>query len=338
MLATEALLLAMLPGEPAAFRLLVFQIGRAKYGEREAQGTLDDNKSREVAAHTQVKMFELKLSQGAKPGKGGILPAVKVTEEIARIRGIPAYMDSISPNRHPEIKDEGGLLDVIAHIREIGGKPAGFKTVVGAYGWLDDLFAEIKRRGLEHAPDFITIDSADGGTGAAPTSLIDYMGLRVRKSLPMVVDKLEDYGLKDRIKVIASGKLITPAEVAWAMCVGADSVVSARGFMFALGCIRAMQCNRNTCPTGITTHNPKFQKGLDAESKAVRVMHFVKNIVYEVGVIAHSCGVAEPRLLRRSHARLVTANGGSRSLEEVYRRGEAPRLVFEPTSQQSRGA
>ena len=148
---------------------------------------------------------------------------------------------------------------------------------------MDELFDKVNQRDLQWAPDFITVDSADGGTGAAPMSLIDYMGLPIRESLPLAIDKLVDHGLRERIKVIASGKLITPAEVAWAMCVGADFVTSARGFMFALGCIQALQCNKNTCPTGITTHKKKLQAGLDPELKAQRVKNYVENMVHENG-------------------------------------------------------
>ena len=297
---------------------IVFQIGTANYGVRDEAGRLSDEKLRDVAAHERVKMFEIKMSQGAKPGKGGILPAAKVTPEIARIRGIPAGQDSISPNRRPEVDSPGELLDLIHRIRNVTGKPVGFKAVIGAYGWLDTLFAEVHRRGIESAPDFITVDSADGGTGAAPSSLIDFVGLPISESLPMVVDKLVSHGLKERVKVIASGKLITPAEVAWALCVGADFCNSARGFMFALGCIQALQCNKNTCPTGITTHNSRLQKGLDPADKAVRVQHYIENMVHEVGVIAHSCGVREPRRLRRYHARMVVPDGRSRPINELY--------------------
>jgi len=297
---------------------IVFQIGTAKYGVRDADGNLDDDRLRVIAAHPQVKMFEIKLSQGAKPGKGGILPGGKVTAEIAAIRGIPEGADSISPNRHPEINSEDDLLDMLEHIRQVTGKPVGFKAVIGAYGWVEELCKAIQQRGIDHAPDFITVDSADGGTGAAPMSLIDYMGLPIRESLPIVLDTLIAYGLKDRIKVVVSGKLITPAEVAWALCLGADFICSARGFMFALGCIQALQCDRNTCPTGITTHNKNLQKGLDATVKAERVKHYVNNMVYEVGVIAHSCGVREPRDLNRHHARIVTETGRSFPLNEIY--------------------
>lgn len=297
---------------------LVFQIGTAKYGVRDLAGQLDTEKLRELADHEQVVMFELKLSQGAKPGKGGILPAIKVTEEVALIRGIHPHKASISPNRHPDINNVDQLLDMIQRIRDISGKPVGFKAVIGAYSWLDNLFETINRRGLNYAPDFITIDGADGGTGAAPMPLMDDVGLTLYESLPLVVDKLCESGLRERIKVIASGKLITPTDVAWALCVGADFINNARGFMFSLGCIQAMQCNMDTCPTGVATHNPRLQKGLDPAHKAYRVMNYKNNLELEVGMIAHACGVSEARELRRFHARMVMENGKSIALDELY--------------------
>lgn len=297
---------------------LVFQIGTAKYGVRDEQGALSDAHLKQVAAHQQVRMFELKLSQGAKPGKGGILPAAKVTQEIALIRGIPAGLASISPNRHPDIDSVETLLDRISHIRSVTGKPTGFKAVMGASDWLDSLCEEILQRGMEHAPDFITVDSADGGTGAAPMSLIDNMGLPLREGLPMLLDSLHKYGLRDRVKVICSGKMITPAEASWALCMGADFVVSARGFLFALGCIQALQCNKNSCPTGITTHDEGLQKGLNVADKSERVKRYAESMQKQIGVISHSCGVAEPHQLRRHHCRVVQANGRSLGLNEIY--------------------
>ena len=294
---------------------IVFQIGTAKYGVRTDDGRLCEDRLRELAAHEQVRMFEIKLSQGAKPGKGGILPGGKVTPQIARIRGIPAGEDSISPNRHPEIDSVEDILDFVDRVRRVTGKPVGFKSVIGAYGWLNALCDEIERRGIESAPDFITVDSGDGGTGAAPMALMDNVGLPIRESLPMVADILCARGLRERIRLIASGKLITPSGVAWALCAGADFVTSARGFMFSLGCIQAMKCNRNTCPTGITTHNPRLQRGLDPADKAVKVASYCRNLVHDVETIAHSCGVAEPRLLRRYHVRIVQANGVSVPLD-----------------------
>lgn len=298
---------------------LIFQIGTAKFGVRNKEGGLSEEKLKEVAAHPEVKMFELKLSQGAKPGKGGILPASKITPEIAKIRGIEMGKDAISPNRHPEINNVQNLLDMIQYIRETTGKPVGFKTVIGAYGWIESLCKEIDKRGIESAPDFITIDSADGGTGAAPMSLLDSMGIPIKESLPIVIDILEKYKLKDRIKVIASGKLIHPSEAVWALCAGADFVVSARGFMFALGCIQALKCNKNTCPTGITTHDHKLQYGLDPRNKAVRVANYANNLHHEIGIIAHSCGVTEPRRLKRIHARIVLADSTSISMDDLYK-------------------
>ena len=303
---------------------LIFQIGTAKYGICDGRGGLDEAKLRQVAAHPQVRLFEVKLSQGAKPGKGGILPAAKVTPEIAAIRGIPVGQDSRSPNRHPEIADAAALLDFVGRVRSITGKPTGFKLVVGDPSWLDELCREIDRRGLASAPDFITVDSADGGTGAAPMSLLDYMGLPIQESLPRVVDALSEHGLRERVRIIASGKLITAGEVAWALCVGADFVNSARGFLFALGCIQSMQCDKNTCPAGITTHNPRLQRGLDMADKAERVRHYVENMRHEVETIAHACGAAEPRQLRREHCRIVVGPGRSVPLDELYRRAPAP--------------
>lgn len=297
---------------------VVFQIGTAKYGVRDKEGNLSDEKLREVASHDQVKMFELKMSQGAKPGKGGILPAVKVTEEISRIRGIQEGEASISPNRHPEINNIKEMLDMINHIRDVTGKPVGFKAVIGAYGWIEEMCEEITKRGIESAPDFFTVDSGDGGTGAAPMPLMDNVGLVIKESLPLVVDVLYKYGLKDRIRVIASGKLVTPSELAWAFAAGADFVCSARGFMFSLGCIQAMKCNKNTCPTGITTHNKRLQRGLDPKDKAVKVASYCNNIKHEVEVLAHSCGVGRPRLLARHHMRIVQDNGKSIPMNELY--------------------
>lgn len=304
---------------------IIFQIGTAKYGVRDEHGNFSEDKLREITDLPQVKMVEIKLSQGAKPGKGGLLPADKVTEEIARIRGIPAGKASISPNRHSEIADHGELLDFIARVRELSGLPTGFKTAMGGVEWLEELCALINKRGAASAPDFITIDSGDGGTGAAPMPLIDNTALTIREALPMVVDVLESHKLKGRIRVICAGKLITPAEVAWAYCAGADFVNSARGFLFSLGCIQSLKCNKNTCPTGITTHQRQLQRGLDPADKAVRVKNYAGKIHYGVGLIAHACGVPHARALERRHVRLIQSDGKSRRLSEIYPSAEQDR-------------
>ena len=297
---------------------VVFQIGTAKFGARDDDGNLSEERLAATAGNPQVKMVEIKLSQGAKPGKGGMLPAAKVTEEIARIRTIPIGQDAISPNRHPDVNNAGELLDLVARVRRVTGKPTGIKAVIGAYGWIDELCEEIHRRGVDSAPDFFTVDSADGGTGAAPQTLIDFVGLPLKESLPLVCDALRRHHLKQRVAVIASGKLVNPGEAAWALCAGADFVVAARGFMFALGCIQALQCDKNTCPTGITTHDPDLQKGLDVADKAERVKRYAMTMKKELGTIAHSCGVTEPRLLRRMHCRVVQEDGLSVPLDELY--------------------
>lgn len=290
---------------------LVYQIGTGKFGVCDSQGNISDSKLTQLAAEPAIKMFEIKLSQGAKPGKGGILPAVKVTKEIALIRGIPIGEAAISPNRFPEIEGPVDLLNMIDHVRTVTGKPTGIKLCVGNPKEVDLLLEAIVSRGLQSAPDFITVDSGDGGTGAAPMSLIDNVGMLVYESLPQVIDSLIRYGLRKRIKVIASGKLINPADVAWALCAGADFINNARGFMFSLGCIQAMQCNKNTCPTGITTHNKRLQEGLDPNEKSYRVAQYAMNMTKEVETIARSCGVKQARQLARHHARIISHNGKS---------------------------
>lgn len=297
---------------------VIFQMGTGKFGVRADDGTLSEEKLADVAKHDQVKMIEIKLSQGAKPGKGGILPAAKVTGEIAKIRGLKEGEAALSPNRHIEVKDNDDLLDMVMRVRKVSQKPVGFKAVISSPLWLDELFELINKRGLDSAPDFITVDGSDGGTGAAPMSLMDDMGLPLRESLPMLVNKLNQHGLRDRIKVNASGKLINPTEVAWAMCVGADFVSTARGPMFALGCIQALQCNKNICPTGITTHDAKLQEGLVVADKTERVAHYIKNLDKELRILANSCGARRARDLNRNHAHMVVANGRSKSLAELY--------------------
>ena len=300
---------------------IVFQIGTAKFGVRDGEGNLSDEKLREVAAHDTVRMFEIKLAQGAKPGKGGILPGAKVTAEIAKIRGLEVGQDGISPNRHREVDDWGDLLDMIHHIREVTGKPVGIKTVMGTEEALGDLFAAITERGREAAPDFITLDGGEGGTGAAPMPLIDLVGMSIREALPLLADMRAAAGLTDRIRIVASGKLVNPGDIAWALAAGADFVTSARGFMFSLGCIQALKCNKNTCPTGITTHDRRFQKGLVVEDKWKRVAAYARNIVKEVEIIAHSTGVDEPRQLKRHHVRIMQDNGRSVPMNTLYPSG-----------------
>ncbi|SLN36506.1 FMN-binding glutamate synthase family protein [Pseudooctadecabacter jejudonensis] len=297
---------------------IVFQMGTAKYGVRDADGNLDDDALRKIAAHPTVKMIEIKLAQGAKPGKGGILPAAKISSEIAEIRGLPKGQDGISPNRHAEVDDWHDLLNFIAHVRTVSGLPTGIKTVMGAEAAFAEFFDTIVERGADLAPDFITLDGGEGGTGASPMPLMDLVGVSIREALPRVTAMRNERGLKDRIRIVASGKLVNPGDVAWALCAGADFVTSARGFMFSLGCIQALKCNKNTCPTGITTHDPRFQKGLVPAEKYDRVAAYAKSLIKEVETIAHSVGVSEPRKMRRDHVRIVQADGTSVQLSKLY--------------------
>ena len=295
---------------------VIMQIGTAKYGIRDQDGKLSAERARELSR--VVKAFEIKLSQGAKPGKGGVLPGGKVTAEIARIRGIPAGQDSISPNRHFDIANMDELLDQVAYIRELTGRPVGVKTAIGGWAFINELCESVLRRGREYAPDFLAIDGGEGGSGAAPQTLMDHMSLPIAEALPRVIDSLIEADLKNRIRVIAAGKLVTSAKAAWALCAGADFVNTARGFMFALGCIQAMRCHQNTCPTGVTTHNKRLQRGLVVDEKYQRVANYVSNMNKEIDMIAHSCGCRHARELKREHVRIVQSANQSIALNMMY--------------------
>jgi len=273
---------------------IIMQIGTAKYGVRDDAGNLSDDRLRAIAAHENIRMFEVKLGQGAKPGKGGLLPGVKVTEEIALIRGIPVGLPSISPNRHHDIGNVRQLGDFIKHVREVTGRPVGVKFVVGDPAFLDEWFTDCVHN-PEGCPDYLHVDGGEGGTGAAPAALADHVGLPITLALPYVVDARARHGLKDRIRIVSAGKLVTPDKVAWALCMGADFVVSARGFMFSIGCIQAMKCGTGNCPTGVTSVDPRLIAGLDPTDKSVRVKHYVDRIIDEVEMIAHACGIAGPQ-------------------------------------------
>jgi glutamate synthase domain-containing protein 2 len=295
---------------------IIMQIGTAKYGVRDAQGNLSEERLRELSK--SVEAFEIKLSQGAKPGKGGVLPGKKVTAEIAQIRGIPEGRDSISPNRHRDIANMNELLEKIVWMREITGRPVGVKTAVGGWRFMNEMADAVHRRGLEFAPDFLVIDGGEGGSGAAPQALADHMGLSIKEALPRVVDALLESGLRERVRVVASGKIVNAARAAWALSVGADFVNTARGFMFSLGCIQALRCHQNTCPTGVTTHNKRLQRALVVEEKYLRVANYANNMNREIDMIAHSCGVRHARELKREHVRIVQAGGQSIALNMLY--------------------
>lgn len=272
---------------------VIMQMGTAKYGVRDADGKLSEDRLREIAAHEEVRAFEVKLAQGAKPGKGGILPGIKVTAEIARIRGIPVGQDSISPNRHHDIGSIADLRRFVDRVRGVTGKPVGVKFVVGDPDFVDEWFRDCVAY-PEGCPDYVHVDGGEGGTGAAPAPLIDYVGLPITEALPMVAHARDRLGLKQRIRIVAAGKLITPDKVAWALCMGADFVSSARGFMFSLGCVQAMKCGTGRCPTGVTSSQERLISGLDPADKAARVARYARQVREEVEIIAHSCGLTDP--------------------------------------------
>ena len=294
---------------------VIMQMGTAKYGVRDADGNLSEEKLLEVASHEQVRMFEVKLAQGAKPGKGGILPGIKVTPQIAAIRGIPVGLASISPNRHKDIGNVRELGAFVNRVRTLTGKPVGVKFVVGDAAFLDDWFTECVAH-PEGCPDYIQIDGGEGGSGAAPAPLMDYVGLPITMALPQVAAARERHGLEDRIRIIASGKLITPDKVAWALCMGADFVSSARGFMFSLGCIQAMKCGSGKCPTGVTSSEPRLIAGLDPTDKAARVARYAERMRDEVEMIAHSCGLTDASgFLPRHVTEIERGVGGFRAAQ-----------------------
>jgi len=192
------------------------------------------------------------------------------------------------------------------------------KTAIGCWEFMNELCEAVLRRGLQFAPDFLVIDGGEGGSGAAPQALADHMGLPIAEALPRVVDALIESGLRERMRVVAAGKLVTPAKAAWALCAGADFINTARGFMFALGCIQALRCHSNTCPTGVTTHNKRLQRGLVVEEKHARVAHFALNMNKEIDMIAHSCGLRHAREFRREHVRIVESANRSVALNMLY--------------------
>ncbi len=302
---------------------LVFEIGTAKFGVRDAEGNLDTEKLKKIAANDQVRMISVKLAQGAKPGEGGRLPAKKVTIKIAEIRGIPVGVDAESPDQHKDIKSVPELLDFIKKVKDMTGKPVGFKTIYSRPEDVQELCTEIKKRDLKDAPDFIVLDGGEGGSGSAPEVLMDNVGMSIRDSLPMVKEVLIENELHERVRIGASGKLILPEDVAWALAMGADFVNSARGFLMSMGCVMAMRCNKDTCPTGLTTNNPDLQKGFNPEDKGVRVANYAKGIVAGVESIAHACGLENVRQLRPEHVLMVQEQGKPVAMNKVY-----PKLKF----------
>ena len=295
---------------------ILYQIGPAKFGVRTEDGKFDDKKAAQVMALPQVKMIEIKLAQGAKPGKGGVLPAAKVSAEIAKIRGIPVGKDCHSPNRFEEFHDAPSLLDFLERVRRLTDKPVGFKMVVGQEEEVEALCREIVRRG--DGPDFIVVDGKEGGSGAAPLALADYVGRPLMDGLTLVDDALRRHGLRDDVTLIGSGRIATGGEVAIHIALGADIVHIARGFLFSLGCIQALRCHTNTCPTGIATQSRWLQAGLDPADKSERVANYAKALQKDLGMIIRSVGLKHPSELHRGHVTVAMSPGVRKTLAEIY--------------------
>lgn len=279
---------------------LIWEIGSGYFGCRNADGTFSDEKFVANATDPQVKMIEIKLSQGAKPGHGGVLPGAKVTPEIAAARGVPVGVDCISPSSHSAFTTPVELMEFVAKLRKLsGGKPTGFKFCVG-HPW--EWFAIVKamlQTGI--TPDFIVVDGAEGGTGAAPVEFVDHVGVPLQEGLLLVHNTLLGVNLRDRIKIGAAGKVITAFDIVRMMALGADWCNSGRGFMLALGCIQAQTCHTGTCPTGVTTQDPVRQKALVVPDKASRVASFHRNTLHALLELVQAAGLQHPNDITAHH-------------------------------------
>ncbi len=279
---------------------LVWQIGTGYFGCRDQEGRFSVDKFREKASLDNVKMIEIKLSQGAKPGHGGILPAVKNTEEIAAIRGVEPHTTVASPPGHTAFKNARELMHFIKLLRdESGGKPIGFKLCIGRREEFKDFCREMINTGIK--PDFITVDGGEGGTGAAPVEFSNSLGMPLRDGLAFVHDSLVGYGLRKDIKIIASGKIISGFHMIRAMALGADICNSARAMMLAIGCIQALQCNQNTCPTGVATQNRMLMRGLNVNDKADRVKNFHARTINSFVELLCAAGIADHKSIERKY-------------------------------------
>lgn len=296
---------------------LIWNIGSGYFGCNDGKGNFSEEVFAERARQDNIRMIEIKLSQGAKPGHGGVLPGPKVTPEIAAARGIPVGVDCNSPASHSAFSTPIELLQFVARLRELsGGKPVGFKLCIG-HPW--EWFAIAKA--MLHTgitPDFIVVDGAEGGTGAAPVEFVDHVGTPLREGLRLVHNTLVGIGLRERIKLGASGKVISAFDMARTLAMGADWCNSARGFMFAIGCVQAQACHTGACPTGVTTQDPKRQAALVVSDKSVRVANFHRNTLHALAELLGAAGLQHPGELRPHHIACRIPNGEVRVLSALF--------------------
>ncbi|PPJ43946.1 MULTISPECIES: glutamate synthase-related protein [unclassified Pseudoxanthomonas] len=297
---------------------LVWEIGSGYFGCRDEEGRFSEARFVENARSPQVKMIELKLSQGAKPGHGGVLPAAKVSAEISATRGVPMGHDCVSPAKHSAFSTPVELLQFIARLRELsGGKPTGFKLAIGhPWEWFG-IAKAMQETGL--LPDFIVVDGAEGGTGAAPAEFIDHVGVPMHEALLLVHNTLVGLNLRDKVRLGAAGKIISAFDVARTMAMGADWCNAARGFMFALGCIQSQSCHNDRCPTGVATQDPKRWKHLDVGDKSVRVQQFHDNTLKALRDMLCAAGLDHPQQLGPEHILRRVSPIEVRSLASLYR-------------------
>ncbi len=296
---------------------LVWEIGSGYFGCRSPQGGFDAERFRENAASAQVKMIEIKLSQGAKPGHGGVLPGAKVTPEIAEARGVPLGEDCVSPATHSAFSTPIEMMEFVARLRELaGGKPVGIKLAIG-HPW--EIFGVVKamlQTGI--TPDFIVVDGGEGGTGAAPLEFTNHVGAPLREGLMLVHNTLVGANLRARVKIGASAKIVTAFDIARSMAMGADWCNSARGFMFALGCLQAQVCHTGHCPTGVTTQDPKRMRALVVPDKAERVYQFHRNTLHALQELMAAAGLTHPNQLGPEHIIRRVSSTEVRSLAALH--------------------
>ena len=296
---------------------LIWQIGTGYFGCRAENDGFDLVKFKTTASLSQIKMIELKLSQGAKPGKGGLLPVEKIDKEVSEIRGISMGKDCISPSGHSAFSTPIELLEFLQKMREAsGGKPVGFKICLGKRREFISICKAMIKTGLR--PDFITIDGGEGGTGAAPVEFSNYVGFPLKEGLIFAHNVLLGFGLRDKIKIIASGGVITGFDLIRRIALGADACYGARSMMLALGCIQALRCNTNECPTGVATQNPKFYKGLVVSDKKIRVANYHRETIKSVGEILGAMALKDPSELRPWHIMRRTDFNKIQHYGEIY--------------------
>ena len=296
---------------------IVWEIASGYFGCRTAEGKFDPDKFTEQAKADQVKMIEIKLSQGAKPGHGGVLPAAKVTKEIAETRGVPMGEDCVSPARHSAFSTPVEMMGFITELRRLsGGKPVGFKLCIG-HPWE---FMGIVKAMLETGvtPDFIVVDGAEGGTGAAPTEFSDHIGAPMREGLLFVHNTLVGAGIRERIKIGAAGRIVSAFDIVSVLAIGADWCNAARGFMFALGCVQSVSCNTNRCPTGVATQDKSRQKALVVPDKAERVYNFHRQTLRALSDMLAAAGLQHPDQLQPHHMVRRISHTEVRQFSQIY--------------------